>query len=370
MDRIHARKLYTDAEVYANQVIVAERGTILDIVPADATGEPSTMMVESIAPAFIDLQVNGGASLNFSETANLSAARDIDRSCQAVGTGYVLPTVISSPLDNILHCIDAVRRYRELDPDGGVLGMHLEGPFIAPVRSGAHAHGFIRQPSNEELLQIIRAGKGVIKLMTIAPELFTDEQLDLLLDAGITLAAGHTNANYAIACRAFDRGIKLVTHLYNAMTPFLARMPGVVGAVFDCPEVAAPIILDGIHSDYCAARMAHKIKGEKLFLVSDALFVGRKVSSYSWGDFNAHLQDGQYLTYDGHLAGSTISLGEAVANAVTHLQASIAEAVDMVTRRPALAIGMENNVGSIRRGYSAVFTIFDDTLRSFKVLRV
>lgn len=368
MNTILAKKLYTNGEVYNDRLIVTDQGVITQISPATSFELP-TLIVDSISPAFFDLQVNGGSTLNLSEVAGFSAVEDIDRSCQGTGTGYTLPTVISSPLENILRAIDAVRNYQKFNPTAGVVGMHLEGPFIAGVRSGAHAHSFIRMPSDEVLREIIRNGRDIIKLMTIAPELFTDHQISMLKDAGITLSVGHSNASYAAARHAFQQGIHLVTHLYNAMSPFMARMPGVVGAAFDTPSVATPVILDGIHSDYCACRIAYKLKGPKFFLVSDALFVGRQVSRYHWGEFNAELKGDQYVNEDGHLAGSTISLGEAVRNAVTNLQVSIAEAVDMVTRRPALAIG-QDRIGRIAPGYPAAFTTFDGTLQSFKYLRL
>ncbi len=250
------------------------------------------------------------------------------------------------------------------------MGIHLEGPFINPIKQGAHALSWIRKPTDEELKEIINRGKNIIKLMTIAPEIFTPKQLDMLLDSGIHLAVGHSNATYEEAEEAFKKGIKLVTHLYNAMSPFTSRSPGLVGAAFDTPTVATPMILDGIHSTFSAGRMAYKLKGKKLFFVSDALFVGKKKKSYHWGDFNATLKEGKYLTESGHLAGSTISLGDAVRNAVFEVQIPIAVAIDMVTRRPAQAIGLDRKIGSIAPGYPAVFTVFDDTLETFKVLRL
>lgn len=370
MATIFAKKLYTDSKYFQDQIILTEHGVILDVLPASIAPDAPDIFVDSLSAAFFDLQVNGGYSLNFSESASYDAVADIDRACQETGTGFVLPTLISAPIEHILRGLEAVRTYRDRNPRSGIQGVHLEGPFIAPLRSGAHAHAFIRRPTDQELHRIVEAGQGVIRLMTIAPELFTDEQIDLLLRAGIHLSAGHTNAPYATACRAFDRGIRLVTHLYNAMSPFLARAPGTVGAAFDKPDVSTALILDGIHCDFCAARMAHKIKGEQLFLVSDALFVGRQVQEYHWGEFNARLEGNQYLTHDGHLAGSTISLGEAVRNAIESLHVPLEEAVDMATRRPATVVGLADRIGRIHPGYPSVFTVFDESLQSFRILRV
>ena len=170
----------------------------------------------------------------------------------------------------ILEAIEAVKKFMSTH-NKGVLGMHLEGPFINPEKRGAHNKDVIRKPSNAELEEIIRYGKGVIKVMTIAPEQFTDEQLEMLLESGIILSAGHSATSYEQAQYYFNKGIHLVTHLYNAMTQMGHRNPGTVGAVFDNDEVYAPIILDGAHCDYAAARIAYKIKRDKLFLISDAM---------------------------------------------------------------------------------------------------
>ena len=368
MNTVFAKEVYTNGKVLENMLIMAADG----VVTAMRRGSPgeSPLTVERLAPGFLDLQVNGGARLNFTENGTLDAVADIDQACAATGTGYTLPTLISAPLENILRGIEAVRAYRERLPGSGVLGMHLEGPFLNPIRCGAHPHNFIRNPTDAELDEIIRHGEGVVRLMTIAPELFTDAQLDKLLDAGITLSVGHSNASYEAAIHAFGRGIHLVTHLYNAMSPFLARHPGLIGAIFDSPEVATPLILDGFHSHYSAARMAYKIKKDKLFLVSDALFAGNTQQHYVWGEFNAHLQDDKYLTDDGALAGSTISLGDAVRNAVYQIGIPLPEAIQMVTERPAAEIGMEHQIGHIRHGYPAVFTVFDGVLDGFTLLRL
>jgi len=161
----------------------------------------------------------------------------------------------------------------------------------------------------------------------------------------------------------------LVTHLYNAMSPFGHRQPGLVGATFDTDSVYAPIIMDGVHCDYAAARIAYQSKKDKLFLISDALFVGEKVTEFKWGEFDAFLQNGQYNNSEGNLAGATISLGDAVRNAVKEVGISVQEAIEMATIRPAKAVGLSDKVGSIALGYPAVFTVFDDDLSKFEVIR-
>nr|WP_295931078.1 N-acetylglucosamine-6-phosphate deacetylase [uncultured Dyadobacter sp.] len=360
-----AEKVYTGQEVLFNQIIITENGKIKAIEGGTArTGMPQ---FTNVAPGFFDSHINGGEQYYFTERADEETIDDIYQASVRTGTGYVLPTLITSPHDNILKGIEATRRYMEKNPDSGVLGMHLEGPFLNPIKRGAHLPAFVRKPENTELEEIIHYGKDVIRLITIAPEMFTPEQLQMLLDSGITVSAGHSNATYAEAMDAFDQGIQLVTHLYNAMSAFGHRAPGLVGATFDTESVYAPVIVDGTHCDYGAASVAYKIKKDKLFLISDALFLGQKVTEFKWGEFDASLKDGKYINSDGNLAGATISLGDAVRNAAAILGVPVQEAVEMATIRPAKALGIDDRIGSIAPGYPAVFTTFDDALETFEV---
>lgn len=363
---IFAAKVYTGTAVLENQLISTENGKII----AMETGAPAlaSRSVKNLAPGFIDTHINGGDQFHFTQNAGLAGVEDIDVSCAALGTAYTLPSLITSPIENIFKGIDAVRAYKAKHPESGVLGMHLEGPYLNPVKRGAHILAYIKKPETAELKDLISHGKDVIRLLTIAPEMFSADQIELLLDSGITISAGHSNATYEEANRGFDLGIRLVTHLYNAMSPLQHRSPGLVGAAFDHPSVYAPIILDGQHCDFSAARIAYKIKKDKLFLISDALFTARKMKSFQWGSFDAVLKNDQYLNSEGNLAGAAISLGEAIYNAVNEIGIPLQEAIEMATIRPATAIGMEGSIGRIAIGYPAVFTAFDDALSTFEVV--
>ena len=363
---IFAARLYTGTMVLENQLISTENGKVVHIEAGKA--ESGGQSVQNLAPGFIDTHINGGDQFHFTQNAAIAGVEDIDRSCAALGTGYTLPSLITSPIENIYKGIDAVRSYKLLHPDSGVLGMHLEGPYLNPARRGAHILAHIKKPVTAELKDLISYGKDTIRLITIAPELFTADQIDLLLDSGITISAGHSNATYGEAAAAFKQGIKLVTHLYNAMSPLHHRNPGLVGAAFDHTEVYAPIILDGHHCDFSAARIAYKIKKDKLFLISDALFTSRKVKSFQWESFDATLKNDQYINSEGNLSGAAISLAEAVYNAVNEVGIPLQEAIEMATIRPAKAIGLQNIAGQIAIGYPAVFTAFDDDLKTFKLI--
>ncbi|WP_262915062.1 N-acetylglucosamine-6-phosphate deacetylase [Niabella ginsengisoli] len=251
--------IFTGEEVLRGCNIVIENNKILEVsneIPdnaniIDAGGK-------NIAPTFIDIQPNGGYDLYFSKEVSEAALEDMYQASLDHGTGYILPTLISSDFETILKAIDVVKSFKQKQP--GVLGMHLEGPFINVKKRGAHPAHIIRKPTDDELREIIRLGKDVIKIITIAPEVFTDAQLQMLLDSGIIISIGHTDINYEQAQFYFSKGITLVTHLYNAMNQMGHRECGLVGATFDNKEVYAPIILDGGHCHYAAARIAYQQK--------------------------------------------------------------------------------------------------------------
>lgn len=360
--------IHTGDEIISNGTIIIEKGTILSVqkeVPDDVA--IIDLRGQHIAAGFIDIQINGGEKFYFSQTPTEEAINDIYNSSLKYGTTHVLPCLISSSHETILEGIEAVRNYRKKH-NNGVIGMHLEGPFLNPLKRGAHSIDQVRKPTNSELEEIIRLGKDVIKVITIAPECFTDDQLNMLLDSSIVISAGHSTMTYNEAQRYFFKGIKLVTHLFNAMTQFGHREPGLVGAAFENENVYAPVILDGAHCDYVAARLAYKLKQDKFFLISDATFLGRKVENFKWDNFDAHLENGFYRNNDGNLAGATISMQEAVQNAYNHLNASADEAIKMATSRVAAAIGLQDKFGKIKEGFPASFVQFNEDLSEIKTL--
>lgn len=360
--------VHTGEEIIDSGTIIIENGIILSVqkeIPKDI--ETIDLQGKHIAAGFIDIQINGGERLYFSQTPTEETIQDIYDASLKYGTTHVLPCLISSSHETILQGIEAVRNYMKKH-DKGVIGMHLEGPFLNPLRRGAHSIDQVRKPTNNELEEIIRYGKDVIKVITIAPECFTDEQLNMLSESGIVISIGHSTITYKEAQVYFSKGIKLVTHLFNAMTQFGHREPGLVGASLENENVFTPVILDGAHCDYAAARLAYKLKKDKFFLISDATFLGRKVANFNWDNFDAHLEDGFYRNDEGNLAGATISMLEAVQNAYNHLNVSTDEAIKMATSNVAKAIGMENKYGKIKVGFPASFVKFNADLSEIETL--
>ncbi len=354
--------IHTGEEIIKDGVIIIENGIIQSLqkdVPESC--ELVDLDGANIAAGFIDIQLNGGGQFHFSKTPTEEAIQDMYESSLKYGTTHILPCLISSSHENILQGIEAVKNYQS-KYNNGVLGMHLEGPFINPVKRGAHLAEYVRTPTNAELEEIIHYGKGIIKLITIAPECFTDEQIEMLVSSGIVVSAGHSNSTYKQAQHSFSKGIHLVTHLFNAMTQFGHREPGLVGAALENECVYTPIILDGSHCDYAAAKLAYKLKKDKLVLISDALFLGRKVKHFKWDGFQADLVDGFYRNEEGNLAGAAISMADAVRNVVRYLDVPVSEAIKMATCRVAACIKMDDKVGKIKAGFPAGFVKFSNGL--------
>lgn len=360
--------IHTGEEIIENGVVIVENGTIISVqkeIPSDI--KQIDLKGNHLSAGFFDIQINGGEKYYFSQTPNEETIQDIYDASLKYGTTHVLPCLISSSKETILKGIEAVREYMKKHQNG-VVGMHLEGPFLNPLRRGAHSIDQVRKPTDEELEEIISKGKDVIKVITIAPECFTEKQLKMLLESGITISIGHSTITHKEAQFYFSKGINLVTHLFNAMTQFGHREPGLVGAVFENEKVYAPVILDGAHCDYASARIAYKLKQEKFFLISDATFLGRKIANFKWDNFDAHLENGFYRNEDGNLAGATISMEEAVQNAFNNLDVSADEAIKMATTRVAAAIGMQDKIGKIKSGFPASFVKFNDNLSKIETL--
>jgi len=359
-------KIYTGNDVLINHAVVIQHQQIEAVCPVASL--PADIKVidlqgANLSPGFIDLQLNGcgGVMLNDEITA-----KTIDIMHQAnlkSGCTSFLPTLITSSDQDMRQAIAAAREYQNQYPNQS-LGLHLEGPYLNVMKKGIHSVDFIR-PSDDEMIETMCANRDVIAKVTLAPENNRPEHIEKLVKAGIVVSIGHTNATYAEARQSFESGITFATHLFNAMTPMVGREPGVVGAIYDTPEVYAGIIADGFHVDYANIRIAHKIKGDKLVLVTDAtapagaemdhfIFVGKKV----------YYRDGKCIDENGTLGGSALTMIEAVQNTVEHVGIALDEALRMATLYPAKAIGVDDKLGRIKKGMIANLTAFD---RDFNV---
>jgi N-acetylglucosamine-6-phosphate deacetylase len=314
-----------------------------------------------VSPGFIDLQLNGAGGVLFNDSISAETLAVMQRTNLLSGTTGFLPTLITTSEANMQRALEVVELYRNQGA-GGVLGIHLEGPYINPERKGIHDGTAIRKPSSDLVNSLIACAQKFPVLLTLAPECNDLKVVRTLLDGGVIVSAGHSNGTYEEAVAGFAAGIRVATHLFNAMSPWTGRDPGVVGAILDRPEVAAGIVVDGIHVHYASIRLAKRLKGEGLFLVTDAVTpTGTSMNSFEFGGQTIYVENGRCVSRDGTLGGALLTMNEAVANSVRHAGIPLLEAVRMATLYPARIIGREGELGRIASGYIANLAIFDQS---------
>ncbi len=359
-------KIYTSSDVLVDHAVIINNGLIESVCLTSELPEGielRNLNGANLSPGFIDLQLNGCGGVMLNDEITADTMQIMHQANLKSGCTSFLPTLITSSDEDMRQAVAAAREYQDKYQNQS-LGLHLEGPYLNVEKKGIHSIDYIR-PSDENMIDFICENADVIAKVTLAPEHNEPEHIERLKKAGIVVSIGHTNATYAEARKGFEAGITFATHLFNAMTPMVGREPGVVGAIYDTPDVYAGIIADGFHVDYANIRIAHKIKGEKLVLVTDAtapaganmdyfIFVGKKV----------YYRDGKCVDENGTLGGSALTMIEAVQNTVEHVGIALDEALRMATLYPAKAIGMDSKLGRIRKGMVANLTVFD---RDFNV---
>lgn len=365
---------YTNARIFTGETII-ERGSVIvengritkitneRLTPDEAlvaSAEVVDLQGLSIAPAFIDLQVYGGNGKLFNNEPTAEAIQKTWESVQAGGASHFQITLSCSPLETMWRAMDACREYWA-GGGKGLLGLHLEGPYFNPDKRGAHPLKNIRTPNPAEVAELIERGKGVVRYLTFAPEKMDNASLDLLLQSGIALSLGHSNASFREAVRALDKGVGRVTHLFNAMSAFQSREPGLVGAAFDRKPWTS-IIADGIHCDFNSLKISKELLRDKLFLISDA------VTESLMGDYRFRFSGDRYVDEAGVLAGSALSMWQAVKNVVQYTGVPLEEALRMAGTYPAQVVGEGRRLGKIAPGYEAHFIVFTKAMELVRVI--
>jgi len=314
-----------------------------------------------LLPGFIDTQVNGGGGVLFNDSTSVEGIAAIGAAHRRYGTTGFLPTLISDDLDVIRHAVAAVDAAIEQGVPG-VLGIHIEGPFLNVERRGIHRADKIRA-LDDEGLAILTSLKRGRTLVTLAPERTTPATIRRLTDAGIIVAAGHSNATYEQSIAAVEAGATGITHLFNAMSPLTSRAPGLTGASLERPELICGIIVDGHHVSPTTLKIALRCKPpEQLMLVTDAMpSVGSDSDEFMLQGRHIRVVDGICRDEDGTIAGSHLDMAAALANAVRMLGAPIEAAACMAAHAPAAFLGLGDSLGQIAVGYRADLVALDDT---------
>lgn len=359
-------RIFTGDEWLTEHALVIEAGRILALcsngdVPSDAV--TVDLQNQALLPGLVDTQVNGGGGVLFNDAPTVETLRTMGEAHRRFGTTGFMPTLISDDFSVMAQGIQAVSAaITEGVP--GVLGIHLEGPFLSPERKGVHDVSKFRRIDQEalELLKSLKQGKT---LVTLAPELTTPEAIRSLVAAGVIVAAGHTAADYSTIRQALDVGLSSFTHLFNAMTPLTSREPGVVGAALEDPNSWCGLIVDGYHVHPATLRVAIAAKTPgKMLLVTDAMpTVGAEHKSFVLKGETIRAENGRCATADGTLAGSDLDMLSAVRNSVKDLGLTLDEAVRMASRYPAEMLGLSDQLGSLAPGYRASLISVDDDLQ-------
>lgn len=346
------------------QAVLVEGAHITAIVaqndPRVAQAKQHDLRGHLLLPGFIDVQVNGGGGVLFNETPTVEALASIAAAHRKFGTTGLLPTLITDTPEVMRAALKAVNDAIDQGVPG-ILGIHVEGPFLAPTRKGIHDARLFRLPDANDILALTAGNRGVV-MLTLAPEQVTLDTIRQFSQAGVVVVAGHTAADYTTVRAALDAGISGFTHLYNAMTPLGSRDPGVVGAALDDPNSWCGLIADGHHVHPVALRIAIAAKARgKSVLVTDAMPpVGSDNPSYVLNGETITARDGVCQSDAGVLAGSALDMASAVRYAVQTIGLPLAEASRMASSYPSAWIGRDRVQGHLVAGQRADFAVVDD----------
>ena len=355
----HARKLDAHGEVDDFWMLV-DGDTIA------ATGHGAAPTADSrvnvgghwLVPGFIDLHCHGAGGHSFDEGAEaISSALAVHR---AHGTTRSVISLVANPLSSLKGSLETIAELVASDPL--VLGAHLEGPFLEETHRGAHNRDFLREPLPSDVAELLRAAHGTLRQITLAPDLPNAlEAIEVLVEAGVTVAVGHTNATFEQTRLAFASGARLLTHAFNAMPGIHHRAPGPVVAAFEDDRVVIELILDGLHVHPDVARLAFASAPGRVALVTDAMAAaGATDGDYQLGSLAVTVADGRaVLRGTSTIAGSTLTLDRALRLAISAVGLSASEAVAAVTLTPARALGLDSRLGLLAPGFAADAVLLD-----------
>ena len=317
-----------------------------------------------LSPGFIDVHIHGAGGHDTMD-GSYEAINEISKTIVKHGTTSFLPTTMTVAAEDIKKSMAAIHTAKTSGTEGAnVLGAHLEGPFISPSAIGAQNPAFLIPPSIENFYSIVGEYENDVTSITLAPEVDgAKELIKFLTDKGITVSIGHTKANYEQAMEGIKCGCSHSTHLFNAMTPFSHREPGVVGAIFDS-NITTETISDGIHISYPSLRVAYKQKTtDKVLLVSDAMMACCMPDGlYSLGGQDVKVEKGAARLLSGALAGSILTLDIAVKNVYNNSDYKLNEVIKMATYNTARHCKVENKKGLVKEGYDADLILFDENI--------
>ena len=353
---ILADRIFDGHQWHANAATLIRDGRIVGVGAAGEVPQdwPRTRLPAGafLAPGFIDLQVNGGGGVLLNDQPTAAGMRAIASAHRRYGTTACLPTLITDTREQVRRAMEAAHSIAGRD---GILGLHLEGPFISPRRPGVHRPDRIAKPAQGDLEEFSELGRTGTSLVTLAPECVPAGFVRALASAGVRISIGHSEAAAEIVMQAVADGATGVTHLFNAMPPLSARAPGIVGTALAEDRLTAGIIIDGIHVDPVSVQTAFAAKGAgRIALITDAMpTVGTSLESFELLGRNIKLADGKLTTEEGTLAGAHLDMASAVRNAIKLAKISLEDALRAASLTPARFLGVDNERGALVAGARA-----------------
>lgn len=361
MIAIQNGRIFKDGLLTSGYTVLIADGFIQELTTAEIPSNYKIIDARNavISPGFIDLQIYGSGGNLFSAYPSVATLRQMDNDLLSKGTTGFLACLATNTLAVFKEAIAAAKIYRK--EAKGFLGLHLEGPFLNPKRRGAHVEEYIHRASLAEVKDLLDDAEGVVKMMTLAHELQDQEVIDYLRNQGIILSLGHSDATFEQANLAYASGFSTTTHLFNAMPAMHHRNPGLPVAALNHPTAMASIIADGIHVDPEMLKMTWKLMKDRLFLITDA------VSECDRGPYRHRLEGDKFVTPEGTISGSNITLLDAVRNCVERCDVPLYEALRMATSIPARLIGRKETGDLFTAGDAANLLFLTDTWSLQKV---
>ena len=360
--RFHAQRLFDGQAFLDDQVLTIVDGKITGI--DQDTSKVDVVATGLVVPGYIDLQVNGGGGILFNDSPSVDNLKLIMAAHARFGTTAMMPTLITDTFEVMQQAADAIAQaISEGVP--GIVGVHFEGPHLSVEKKGTHCADYIRPLSTDEWQILSRQDIGQV-IVTLAPETVSNDDVTRMVELGIKVCLGHTNADYQTSQKAIDAGASGFTHLFNAMSPLQGREPGVVGAALLNNNTSCGLIVDGFHVDYASCKLAIQAKPQgKIFLVTDAMPpVGTDQTQFALYDRTVYVDNGKLTSTTGELAGSSLDMASAVKNTHQELGIELGEAIRMASLYPAEYLYQNQTVirGELNQGKQADMVVLNDDL--------
>ena len=354
---ITAKAVFDGVNLLSNKAVLIADGVIIDLIDKDKVYDAT--QIEDfgnsvISAGLIDLQLNGNGGVLFNDSISFASLETMHQTNLRFGTTSYLPTLITSDLNDVRAALEVTKEwFKQYGNTRGVIGLHLEGPFLSKEKRGIHPLEFVTLPTDAMLIEIASYTKYFPIKLTLAPENFKPEQISYLVKHGVIVSVGHTNASFAQAQMAFDNGATTVTHMFNAMSGLTGRNPGVIGAVLANSSYLG-LIVDLLHVDKANVQLMAKLKPTTMYLVTDAVTpTGTDMTEFDFAGKHLYVRDGRCVDDAGTLGGAYLTMNEAVRNCVNECGVSLEQTLMMATLTPAKLMGLEQEIGKVAKGYRA-----------------